>query len=120
MDEVVPLRLQPPYGFELLDQTRLPGEVRRVNVTTVEAACEAIAALRVRGAPLLGVTAAATMALAAQLSGASDAELEAAAATISAVRPTAVELGASAAQAVASPPSPLVPFSAAPARSVDP
>jgi len=82
MDAVVPLRLLPPRAFELLDQTRLPGEVRLLSVTSVEAACEAIAALRVRGAPLLGVAAATTMALAAQLTGATDSELESAAATV--------------------------------------
>ena len=100
MDAVVPLRLLPPRAFELLDQTRLPGEVRLFSVTSVEAACEAIAALRVRGAPLLGVAAAATMALAAQLTGATDSELESAAAIVAAVRPTAVELGSSATEAV--------------------
>jgi len=101
VSEVVPITLLPPRGFELLDQTRLPGEERTFKVATVEAACEAIASLRVRGAPLLGVAAAATMAVAAETTDASNASLEAAAALIGSVRPTAVDLGVRAAQALA-------------------
>jgi methylthioribose-1-phosphate isomerase len=42
----------------ILDQTRLPGEQRDVRLRTIEDAWEAIRNLRVRGAPLIGVTAA--------------------------------------------------------------
>ena len=41
-----------------LDQTLLPGEERYVEVDTVEAMVEAIQSLRVRGAPLIGISAA--------------------------------------------------------------
>jgi methylthioribose-1-phosphate isomerase len=44
--------------LRLLDQTLLPETVRYLDITTVEAAWEAIRALRVRGAPAIGVTAA--------------------------------------------------------------
>lgn len=101
MGDVVPLILQPPGGFQLLDQTLLPGAERMLAITSVDAACEAIRSLRVRGAPLLGIAAAATMALAAESTDASDARLEAAVKQVSDVRPTAVELGARAVQAFA-------------------
>lgn len=42
----------------ILDQTRLPGEQRDVRLHSAEDAWEAIRSLRVRGAPLIGVTAA--------------------------------------------------------------
>ncbi|MGH2632198.1 MAG: S-methyl-5-thioribose-1-phosphate isomerase [Tepidiformaceae bacterium] len=101
MNEVEPLILRPPGGYELLDQTLLPGEERMLAITSIAAACEAIRSLRVRGAPLLGIAAAATMALAAEVTDASDASLESAARQISGVRPTAVELGARAVEALA-------------------
>jgi len=91
--DVVPLRLTPPDGFQLVDQTLLPAELRYLRITSVEAACEAIAALRVRGAPLLGIAGAAAMAVAAERGSASDSELAAAGARIASTRPTAVDLG---------------------------
>lgn len=42
----------------VLDQTRLPGDIRHLTCETVEQVWEAIKSLRVRGAPLIGVTAA--------------------------------------------------------------
>lgn len=44
--------------LEVLDQTLLPGTVEYRRLETTEAVWEAIKALRVRGAPLIGVTAA--------------------------------------------------------------
>jgi methylthioribose-1-phosphate isomerase len=44
--------------LELLDQTRLPFECRVLQLRDVEAVIEAIATLRVRGAPAIGVAAA--------------------------------------------------------------
>ena len=44
--------------LRLIDQTRLPTECREVDCTTVESVWEAIRALRVRGAPAIGVAAA--------------------------------------------------------------
>lgn len=100
MSDVVPLQLAPPDGFDLLDQTLLPAELRYVRITSVEAACEAIAALRVRGAPLLGIAGAAAIAVAAERGSASDEELAVAAARIVTTRPTAVDLGARTRQAL--------------------
>jgi methylthioribose-1-phosphate isomerase len=45
-------------GVRLLDQTLLPAEERRFDITSVEQMAEAIRTLRVRGAPLIGVAAA--------------------------------------------------------------
>jgi methylthioribose-1-phosphate isomerase len=46
-------------GFlRIVDQTRLPGEIRYLRLETVEEVCEAIVQLRIRGAPAIGVAAA--------------------------------------------------------------
>lgn len=45
-------------ALEIIDQTLLPGEERVVRLTGVREAAEAIASLRVRGAPALGIAAA--------------------------------------------------------------
>jgi methylthioribose-1-phosphate isomerase len=58
----------------LLDQTRLPGEVVWLDLDTPEAVVEAINAMRIRGAPALGVAAAYALALAARGTRGSDAE----------------------------------------------
>ena len=42
----------------IIDQTKLPGEEREVRLRTVEEMEEAIRALRVRGAPAIGICAA--------------------------------------------------------------
>ena len=78
-------------GVEIIDQTRLPHEFVTRTLTTPEAAAEAIAVMRVRGAPLIGATAAYGLALAAHRD-ASDAGLKAAADMLVATRPTAVNL----------------------------
>ena len=88
-----PLRILPGEGLEVLDQTLLPGEERRIVLKDVDSLCEAVAALRVRGAPLLGIVGAAGMAIAADASDASDEALRGAFERIAATRPTAVELG---------------------------
>ena len=44
--------------LQIIDQTLLPGELRLIDLTTVEQVWEAIRALRVRGAPAIGVAAA--------------------------------------------------------------
>ena len=51
-------------GVEIVDQTLLPFEFALRRLETLEDAAEAIRAMRVRGAPLIGVTAAYAMALA--------------------------------------------------------
>jgi methylthioribose-1-phosphate isomerase len=46
------------HAVRILDQTLLPGEERYRELDSVEAVAEAIRALRVRGAPLIGIAAA--------------------------------------------------------------
>ena len=93
--------LLPGVGMRILDQTALPGAERWLDLTTVDAVCEAIATLRVRGAPLLGVTAAGAMAIAALEMGASDDALRRACRQVAGTRPTAVELSSLAEAALA-------------------
>ena len=82
LEEVVALRLLPPAAIELLDQTLLPGNECYLRLSTVAAICEAIRELRVRGAPLLGLTVAAALAVAAKERGPGDASLRTAAAEL--------------------------------------
>ncbi|HEX6030522.1 MAG TPA: S-methyl-5-thioribose-1-phosphate isomerase [Tepidiformaceae bacterium] len=93
MREIVPIRIEAGVGIEILDQTLLPLDERYISLTDLEALCEAIRTLRIRGAPLLGIAGACGMAIAAQRDGASDEALDAAARAITATRPTAVDLG---------------------------
>ncbi len=81
----------------ILDQTLLPGEVRYLSLTETEDIVEAIRALRVRGAPAIGVAAAYGLYLAAQRLEAEDMDqflsgLRQAAETLNGARPTAVNL----------------------------
>lgn len=57
---------------EILDQSRLPGEVYRLSLHTPEACYEAIASLRVRGAPAIGIFAAMALAVLLRREAASD------------------------------------------------
>ena len=100
MPEVVPLRLVPGAGIEILDQTLLPHHSRYVLLSDVAALCEAIGSLRVRGAPLLGLAGVAGLAVAADRGGVDDRALEAAAELIASARPTAVDLRARTEQAL--------------------
>jgi methylthioribose-1-phosphate isomerase len=75
----------------IIDQTRLPHELAIVRLSTLEDAAHAIRAMLVRGAPLIGATAAYGMALAMRRAG-DDAALEGACRTLLATRPTAVNL----------------------------
>ncbi|MBP5998326.1 MAG: S-methyl-5-thioribose-1-phosphate isomerase [Azonexus sp.] len=77
--------------IDIIDQTRLPHALHWVRVATLEAAAHAIRAMQVRGAPLIGVTAAYGLAL-ALADDASDTRLAAAAALLRSTRPTAVNL----------------------------
>jgi methylthioribose-1-phosphate isomerase len=84
-------------GVVLIDQTRLPHETCMVVCQSAEDVAEAIRAMRIRGAPAIGVAAAYGLALAArQYAGdAPDgllAHLEQAATLLAATRPTAVNL----------------------------
>ena len=91
--------LAPPAGpaVRMIDQTLLPGELRMLDCRSLEQLCEAIVALRVRGAPALGCAAGYGLALAAYLFQEDDPgelldALEQARAAIAATRPTAVNL----------------------------
>ncbi len=75
----------------IVDQTRLPHELVRVKLSGLEDAARAIADMQVRGAPLIGATAAYGLALAAA-GDASDTALAEAAERLEATRPTAVNL----------------------------
>jgi methylthioribose-1-phosphate isomerase len=81
----------PNGAVEILDQTRLPHEVVTVRLEGLSDAADAISEMKVRGAPLIGVTAAYGMAMAAG-EDPSDAGLAAARARLAATRPTAVNL----------------------------
>ena len=78
-------------AVDIIDQTRLPHEFVVARLETLEEAAEAIETMRVRGAPLIGATAAYGLALAAR-EDATDAALDAAYRTLLATRPTAVNL----------------------------
>lgn len=75
----------------ILDQQALPQEKRWLPSNSVEQLVEHIQALRVRGAPLIGLSASLLLALLAER-GLPRAELEQALATLRAARPTAVNL----------------------------
>jgi methylthioribose-1-phosphate isomerase len=75
----------------LIDQRALPGELRFVECATVDALCEAITSLAVRGAPALGAAGAFGVALAAGTIG-NEAGVRAAARRLAGARPTAVNL----------------------------
>lgn len=74
-----------------IDQTRLPFEFVIVRVTTLAEICHAIRHMQVRGAPLIGATAAYGVALGIQ-SSATDAALASVVQQLIATRPTAVNL----------------------------
>ena len=75
----------------ILDQTLLPWHTMYRDLATLEDAAIAIRSMQVRGAPLIGVTAAFGIALALD-AAADDATLAHALATLRATRPTAVNL----------------------------
>jgi methylthioribose-1-phosphate isomerase len=82
-----------PDGWTIaaIDQRRLPHEFILAKITSCEEAAEAIRSMLVRGAPLIGATAAFGMALAMRTDG-SDAALARAYATLVEARPTAINL----------------------------
>jgi methylthioribose-1-phosphate isomerase len=85
----------PEGRFRYLDQTLLPNEERYREADTVDQVIEAVRALRVRGAPLIGISAA--MGLAAAAARLSEDELtpdwvRQAVGRLGAARPTAVNL----------------------------
>ena len=78
-------------SVRVIDQSRLPFEFSTVDLNSLDDAAQAIQTMVVRGAPLIGATAAYGMALALR-SNASDAHLEEAARILRATRPTAQNL----------------------------
>lgn len=76
----------------ILDQTLLPAEEHYRSLATVAEVAEAIRQLRVRGAPLIGITAAFGVALSATLPGAGLPAVLAACDELESTRPTAVNL----------------------------
>src|ERR1700761_1025434 len=82
-----------PDGWAVgaIDQRRLPHEFVVARLTDVQAAADAISTMLVRGAPLIGATAAYGVALAMR-DDASDTNLDRACAMLMATRPTAINL----------------------------
>ena len=120
----VPYRSIWPSGdgetVEIIDQTELPFIFKVKRLVTCSEAAEAISVMRVRGAPLIGVTAAYGMALAMR-EDPSDAALTDAYDTLLATRPTAVNLrwALEDVRARLSPLSPAERFEAAYARAAE-
>jgi methylthioribose-1-phosphate isomerase len=79
------------WAVDIIDQTRLPHEFVIKTLRTLQDAAEAISVMRVRGAPLIGATAAYGLALAMR-DDASGEHLERAAGLLLSTRPTAVNL----------------------------
>jgi methylthioribose-1-phosphate isomerase len=78
-------------GVVVIDQTRLPFRYELRTLYALADVAETISVMRVRGAPLIGATAAYGVAVAMNTDS-SDAALAAACATLAATRPTAVNL----------------------------
>jgi methylthioribose-1-phosphate isomerase len=78
-------------GVEIIDQTLLPHRLEFRTLHNLEEAAEAISVMRVRGAPLIGATAAYGVAL-ALAEDASESRQELACERLMATRPTAVNL----------------------------
>ena len=79
------------WSVEVIDQTRLPHRFETLSLRSAEDAARAIKTMQVRGAPLIGATAAYGTALAMR-EDASDRALETAVRFLAAQRPTAVNL----------------------------
>ena len=78
-------------SVEIIDQTKLPHKFETATLRSLDDAARAIATMQVRGAPLIGATAAYGVAL-ALCADASDEGLDRACAALAATRPTAVNL----------------------------
>ncbi len=79
------------WSIRIIDQTRLPWRLEILRLTETEQAFKAIRTMQVRGAPLIGATAAYGLALAARQDPATD-SMERAAAHLAEARPTAFNL----------------------------
>ncbi|MFZ3358129.1 MAG: S-methyl-5-thioribose-1-phosphate isomerase [Xanthobacteraceae bacterium] len=79
------------WSISVIDQTALPHRLVTARLTTLEQAAHAIRAMQIRGAPLIGATAAYGICLALRAE-ASDEALDRAYTTLLATRPTAINL----------------------------
>ena len=79
------------WSIGIIDQTALPHRLTSARLTSLEDAAHAIRAMLVRGAPLIGATAAYGVCLALR-ADASDDALDRACATLLRTRPTAINL----------------------------
>ena len=79
------------WSVGVIDQSQLPHRFATIRLTTLDDAARAIATMQVRGAPLIGATAAYGVCLALR-ADASDEALERAVAKLMATRPTAINL----------------------------
>src|SRR5690606_16441882 len=79
------------WSVSIIDQTRLPHIFEVATLASLENAARAIETMQVRGAPLIGATAAYGVCLALR-EDASDEGLEAAVARLARTRPTAINL----------------------------
>lgn len=77
--------------LQIIDQTLLPHQVRIVQLRSLPEFCRAISTMQVRGAPLIGITAAYGLALSVAVDP-SDAAVGDAIAQLLATRPTAINL----------------------------
>jgi methylthioribose-1-phosphate isomerase len=93
-----PIEWTSDHGIRILDQTRLPHEERYLEIRRVPELAEAIRALRVRGAPLIGIAAAMGVAMTAGQRGSGEAgkdelrRIQEACKLLGSTRPTAVNL----------------------------
>ena len=91
-DDLSSLRWDATAGaVEVIDQTLLPHTLRWVHLESLDDYCHAISAMQVRGAPLIGITAAFGLAHALR-DDSSDQGLAVAYDKLLATRPTAVNL----------------------------
>jgi methylthioribose-1-phosphate isomerase len=79
------------WSVEIIDQTKLPFVFETVTLGDLDEAARAIKSMQVRGAPLIGATAAYGVALALR-ADASDRALDRACEQLAATRPTAINL----------------------------
>jgi methylthioribose-1-phosphate isomerase len=79
------------WSVEIIDQTKLPFAFETVALRSLDDAARAISSMQVRGAPLIGATAAYGVALAVR-DDASDEALDRACTALAATRPTAINL----------------------------
>ena len=92
MSDLCSLRLNDTgSGVEIIDQTLLPHELKWLSLDSLECYCHAISSMQVRGAPLIGITAAFGLA-AALAKDPSAAHLRRSKEALLSTRPTAVNL----------------------------